>query len=297
VARESRWKLGLFVVVAASALVATLLWLGALRGRGPSFPAVFFFDESVQGLDSGTPVKFRGVDVGRISEITIAPDGRHVQVKAAIEAQNLRRLGLPANDEALHVVRDDLRVKIETTGLAGTRFLELDFVDPRRHPAPTLPFQTPSGYIPSTPSAIRSLEERAVETLDSLPVLVRDVSAVSSRANAVLAEFQPLARRLSAEDGPLLATIESLSRVSRSLEQAIREANTRETMLSLRGAADSVTTTTRDLGRLEDLLERNLEALERTLEAVRGAAELIERDPSAVLRGRTGGEPPRGPRR
>jgi ABC-type transporter Mla subunit MlaD len=60
----NHWKLGLFVLVGLFVMFGALFWLGARRFQRTSFPAVSYFDESVQGLDVGSPVKFRGVTVG-----------------------------------------------------------------------------------------------------------------------------------------------------------------------------------------------------------------------------------------
>ena len=68
--------------------------LAGPRRSGGTFAAVAYFDESVQGLDVGSPVKFRGVTVGDVSDITIAPDHRHVQVTSDIYVDALRRLGI-----------------------------------------------------------------------------------------------------------------------------------------------------------------------------------------------------------
>src|SRR6185369_17506218 len=90
----NHWKLGLFVVLGLVALIASLFWIGAQRFSRDAFDAVAFFDESVQGLDVGSPVKFRGVTVGTVADITIAPDHRHVQVTSDIYVDAIKRLGL-----------------------------------------------------------------------------------------------------------------------------------------------------------------------------------------------------------
>jgi len=94
----NHWKLGLFVLLAVGATLGTLFWLGARRFRRESFPAISYFDESVQGLDVGSPVKFRGVTVGTVADITIAPDHRHVQVTSDIyvDALDEAKLGATA---------------------------------------------------------------------------------------------------------------------------------------------------------------------------------------------------------
>src|SRR5205807_5729109 len=90
----NHWKLGLFVLLAVGTMLGALFWLGARRFRRESFRAVSYFDESVQGLDVGSPVKFRGVTVGTVADITIAPDHRHVQVTSNIYVDALVRLSL-----------------------------------------------------------------------------------------------------------------------------------------------------------------------------------------------------------
>jgi len=56
----NHWKLGLFVVVGMGLALATVFWLGLRRLNRDAIPIVTYFDESVQGLDVGSPVKFRG---------------------------------------------------------------------------------------------------------------------------------------------------------------------------------------------------------------------------------------------
>src|SRR5207244_4191739 len=90
----NHWKLGLFVLLAVGTMLGALFWLGARRFRRESFPAISYFDESVQGLDVGSPVKFRGVTVGTVTDITIDPDNRHVQVTSNIYVDAILRLGL-----------------------------------------------------------------------------------------------------------------------------------------------------------------------------------------------------------
>src|SRR5207237_8423042 len=122
-------RLGPFVLVGVGVRLAALFWLGARRLRRDSFPAVSYFDESVQGLDVGSPVKFRGVTVGTVSDITIGPDHRHVQVTANMYVDALVRLGLrtgaPKSGEEF--IAPNLRVQPASAGLPGVRFIQAAF--------------------------------------------------------------------------------------------------------------------------------------------------------------------------
>src|SRR5437899_1650471 len=83
-------------------------------------------DASVQGLAVGSPVKFRGVTVGTVREITIAPDHRHVQVTADMYVDALVRLGLStrAPESAEEFIAPSLRVQLASVGITGVRFIQ-----------------------------------------------------------------------------------------------------------------------------------------------------------------------------
>lgn len=75
-----KYRVGVFVIVASIIGVATVIWLGASRFFEETERAVTYFSESVQGLDPGASVKYRGVPSGRVATIHIAPDGELIEV-------------------------------------------------------------------------------------------------------------------------------------------------------------------------------------------------------------------------
>jgi len=87
-------KLGLFVLAGTVALLGAAWYLGIRQFQRETRDVYTYFNESVQGLEIGSPVKFRGVLIGSVADITVAPDKRHVQVRAEVYVDVLRRLGL-----------------------------------------------------------------------------------------------------------------------------------------------------------------------------------------------------------
>ncbi|MEO5730037.1 MAG: MlaD family protein, partial [Byssovorax sp.] len=79
-APTNHWKLGLFVVVGVVLTLTTVAVLGARSLRKEVSRYVSYFDESVQGLEVGSPIKFRGVTIGTVGKIDVAVDHRHVEV-------------------------------------------------------------------------------------------------------------------------------------------------------------------------------------------------------------------------
>ena len=78
--RANSFKIGLFVVTALLLAVVVTVWLGASRYFEKSKPYVAYFSESVQGLEVDSPVKFRGVSVGRVRGVRMAPDNKLIEV-------------------------------------------------------------------------------------------------------------------------------------------------------------------------------------------------------------------------
>lgn len=186
--QANHWKLGLFVVLGSLVGFAGLVTLGAGRFDKATLPFVTFFDESVQGLDLGSPVKFRGVRIGAVSAITVAPDRRHVEITCVVDVLVLDRLGLrPAEAQGVApFVPLDLRVQLVSSGITGVKFLQTDFFDSKEHPPPGLPFPTPANYIPAASSTLKSIEESVVHTLNEFPEIVERVKRVLGQIETFL---------------------------------------------------------------------------------------------------------------
>jgi paraquat-inducible protein B len=297
----NHWKLGLFVIGGLAAGVGTLFWLAAQRFHRDAFPAVAFFDESVQGLDVGSPVKFRGVTVGTVANITIAPDHRHVQVASDIYVDAVRSLGIsdgaPDPNSGQPFMPENLRVQLVAAGITGVRFLEVDFFDPERYPRPPMPFSPPWNYIPSAPSTLRSLEQAALEFANLLPALGEQTTATLTEGRETLADgratlesMRHLSDELRGADGAVNRLVARLEAVTRTFEAAVRESEPAATTLALREASASVRGAAgglnADIGDVRDELRVSLVALRDTLDSIRAFVDALDRDPSILVRGR-----------
>jgi paraquat-inducible protein B len=297
----NHWKLGLFVVLGIGACVGALFWLGAQRFNREAYQAVTYFDESVQGLDVGSPVKFRGVTVGNVGNITIAPDHRHVQVTADIYVDAVRSLGVSvgAPDPELDqpFMPQNVRVQLVAAGITGVRFLGVDFFEPERYPPPPLPFTPPWNYVPSAPSTLRSLEQAALEFANRLPTLGEQTSVALHEGRETLGSLRRLSEDLQGDDGRLMRLLARLDSTAATLEVAVREAQAGSTTMALRSASDSVATAADGLNTgvldIRDEVRSDLVALRETLESIRALVDSLDRDPSVLVRGRRAdGVPP-----
>src|SRR6056297_537292 len=109
---RTQFSVGLFVIIGMAVVVVFILWLGMVQYFQEGRKYVAFFDESIQGLKKDSSVKYRGVDIGRVDNIRVAPDGRLVQI-----VLNLRE---PLKD------RENLVAQIKSVGITGIKFVELE---------------------------------------------------------------------------------------------------------------------------------------------------------------------------
>jgi phospholipid/cholesterol/gamma-HCH transport system substrate-binding protein len=142
--RQARFLTGLFVIVGVLIGVVAVVWLGASKYFEKGSMYVTYFDESVQGLQVDSEVKYRGVGVGNVKSIGVAPDQRLVEVVIKIALEG----------DVEHTIVSQLRA----AGITGIVFVELD----RRKPDEQVflpPERIKIGYtvIPSKPSQTKQI--------------------------------------------------------------------------------------------------------------------------------------------
>jgi phospholipid/cholesterol/gamma-HCH transport system substrate-binding protein len=249
-APTNRWKLGLFVVLGSILGVAAVLVFGARSLRRETVTYRSYFDEAVSGLDIGSSVSFRGVRVGDVGAIEVAPDRRHVEVIYKLETSVLIRLGLAEQQAGNLVVRvpSDLRVQLSSTSITGGKYLKLDFFDPRKNPPPELPFEPGEHTIPATASTLKNLEDSLLKAIDQMPDLVDDLKLILAQTHAILLDVGQ--KGLPARAAAL---IDRTDHVMLTLEGAIRDVHTKEISLKTRETLANLDDT---LGEMRTLLAR-----------------------------------------
>ena len=298
-APTNHWKLGLFVVVAFCMTLTTVVFLGARSLRKETVKYRTYFDESVQGLEMGSPVKFRGVTIGSVASIDVAPDHRHVEVTCEIGVKALHGLGLAEHKHlgrTKMAVTPELRIRLETTGITGVKFLLIDYFDQVTHPPPQLPFPPPENYIPSTPSLIKNLEDSLVHALDKLPDMASQLQKFFPAALATLENVN-----LVLNDARKAINAVDTGRLSGKADTALTNVNTaivnfnrvldtlngeKGILASVQRTADSVGNTAQNANHVGPALEEALREVQGAADAIRRLAESLDRDPDMLLKGR-----------
>jgi phospholipid/cholesterol/gamma-HCH transport system substrate-binding protein len=136
--------IGIFVILGVLLGVVAIIWVGATSFFQVGDTYVSYFDESVQGLQVDSSVKFRGVDVGRVESIRVAPDNRLIGVVMKINMRD----SLQQNAVA----------QLKAAGITGIMFVELDLRKPGEpNLSPKIDFPSEYPIIPTRPSEIQRL--------------------------------------------------------------------------------------------------------------------------------------------
>jgi phospholipid/cholesterol/gamma-HCH transport system substrate-binding protein len=203
---------GAFVLALGTALVAGVLWLAAgIDGQQATDPYQAFIQESVAGLDVQAPVKYLGVDVGKVSAISIDP-----QNSQQVRLRFLIGRGTPIKQDSVAVLK--------TQGLTGIAYVELSGGSPGSPPLgagadggpPTIPFK---------PSLSARLENVLGNVLGNIDRVSNNLNAVFDAGNrtalkALLADTAAVAHALAAQQGAIGSAVADAARTARLTARA-----------------------------------------------------------------------------
>jgi paraquat-inducible protein B len=293
-------RVGILVVAGALLAAGFVIFLAANRGGGPVQVFETYSRESVQGLDVGAPVRYRGVPIGRVTEIGLVssayrrPEGaahteafQLVLIRFALDATAIAEV--PNMQEA---IRQGLRARISAQGITGVNYLELDFVSPDRFPVPPIPWTPRHPVVPSIPSTVaqvRGAAEALVERLSQVPI--------EQMANDLAALLGGLARQ--ANDGDLAATLRGTAQMSAQLNALLQSGAVEALLTDARAAAEqarglaaapelrqaiaNVSAAAVELRRTTQRLPATVEGVDRTLRTARDTTSDIQSELVPIL--------------
>jgi paraquat-inducible protein B len=299
--RGSYLRVGLLIVIGIVGIVGFAVYLGGSRiTDGARYET--YFRESVQGLDVGAPVKYRGVTLGQVTAIGLVsaiymrdqpPDlrratARLVYVRFLIDPSRVGRL--PNEGDA---VRLGLRTRLASQGLTGLAYVEIDFADPAKFPVQDVPWTPQFTYLPSMPSTISQVQDAAQALLAKVNGV--DLEHLSGSLQAVLDDVHGQlttgdAHALLSEAAGLLGTLRTA--VDKADLPGVAS-DLRTTLVAVRNTAggketrDLLAAATRATDRLSDAaakLPALVAALQATVQRANNGTADIQADLVPVLR-------------
>ncbi len=319
--RASPTAIGLFMIggiVLAVVGVATLASTTLFEERSTF---VSLFEESVNGLERGAPVKFQGVPVGTVTEILIRIDERdktfEVPVQYDVDLTRLttragKYLQLNRQDVLRQQIADGLRAQLQMESMVtGQLYIELTY-------RPDAPIESETALaefpeIPTTPSLLAALGtgagsvmEKVLQVLFQVNQLLNEVdmpginAAVVSSAEAVerlvdSPEIRAAVQQVPGMTAQVNQTMAEVQRLAQHASAAIDplqlqlEGTSTEmlaAMQALHGMLDEMAgllSTDSDLGYG---LQETLASLRKAADALSVLATSLEQNPDMLIRGK-----------
>lgn len=317
----NHFKLGLFTLLTIAAAAVTAVVLGAETSKKETVKYHTYFNESVQGLNVGAPVTFRGVRIGTVSDIEIAPDHRQVDVTEELDVKDIRRMGLTedgvtgikSKETVRFVIPPDLRAQLGSQGITGVKFVLIDFFEPEANPPPELGFEPHKNYIPAAASLFKNLEDSVVKAVDKFPELADSITSIANRVDMILSDIQSkeVPARAAATLDEAVGALKDLRKVLGNVDRSDMPGKASKALVNLdqaitklhavldrvggdKGLIASAHRATDAFGNAGDSANGAMHDLDDTLrdvgeaaQSIRDLAQALDKDPDMLLKGKS----------
>jgi phospholipid/cholesterol/gamma-HCH transport system substrate-binding protein len=299
---KSYARLGFFMVVVVVVVLATaVLFIQRMKSRAV-IGMVTYTTENVSGLDVSSPVRYRGVPVGRVTDLRVDPRETTIEIDFEVFLNRLSTIGF--NVSRIQKLADiggtaaNLRAEIVPNPITGEAYLLLDL--PKNPPPPmSLDFKPNRLYVPSVPSIRATVQDRMPALLDRADATLQTLREIVSRIPNSLDRsdrfFTNVERIIQESQLPALSadSRKFFTTTSVQVEQIRSELDgligtdgalvkfSEEARAASQSARDSA-----DASRLAaDDLRRSLPAIRDSLEQMRDLSRLLEEQPESVVYG------------
>jgi paraquat-inducible protein B len=314
---------GSFIVAGVLLALGCVIVFGSLRWFSPMHTFIVYFEETAEGLDEGSVVKFRGVTIGRVKEVLIhfnqARQDYHLPILIEIDERRLRSkidvdIGLTDPDYLGRAVTNGLRARLELESLVTGRLYVSLIMDtnagpPAFHQLEPIHHEIPSQLtdlaqikralvqikginVVGIAQKIESLLDRLNQTLDNLRT-----DRVSETAISTMNTFKRLAG--SPEITNALVAVRQAAEQFRSVAAKLETqvdplaGDARRTldeavrfMAEARAAVEDLRGMVQSRSPLRTQLDGLMTNLSEAADSVAALAEFLRRNPQALLSGR-----------
>jgi phospholipid/cholesterol/gamma-HCH transport system substrate-binding protein len=209
--KASRFMIGLFVTIGASIGLIAVIWIGAFKYFEKGATYVTFFNESVQGLQVDSAVKYRGVEVGRVEKIRVAPDNKLIEV--------VMKINLRGKLEREYVAQ------LKAAGITGIVFIELDHKEPGEPDlSPEITFASEYPIVASKPSEISQIVSSVQVILEDIKKI--DTAGISDQIKTTLRVIE--------------ATVDNLNGVIGTVDKALAKGRLEDLFIEVKNSLDKI---------------------------------------------------------
>jgi paraquat-inducible protein B len=268
-------SIGLFIVTGAALGVTGLLLFSSSKMFSKTRDVIAYFDGSLNGLNEGAPVKFRGVTIGSVKRVMVhfnqATNDFTMPVIIELE-EKLVRERMPSfnyilNEEAMSArIKLGMRATLQTESLVtGVLYVGLD-INPKASPPVFHQLEKRYPEVPTEPTATQQL----FNNLASL-----DLKSLQTNVNGLITRLDTKVGELKMSD-----VNASVTNLLSSLNRLVSDPDLTNALAALRPTLDQYrelgTKVTSKIDPLADNVTNTLAEVNRTLVQIRGAGENLK---------------------
>lgn len=218
---KTKFSVGLFIIIGMVITIFGVVWLGMSNYLEKGRFFVAYFDESVQGLDKDSPVKYRGVSIGRVHSIDVAPDDKHIEVVMKIESE------VEPGTISKQVV-----AQLKSVGITGLMLIELERKsDSQELIYPPESIRPPYPVVPTRPSEISKL----FKGIDDVFAMFRALDS-KTISDEIITALKKVNQTL--DDAQLTAVVADLRTSLKKMQQLVQSEKADNLILSLTHTSD-----------------------------------------------------------
>jgi len=265
--------IGLFIVTGVALGVAGLLLFSSSKLFSRTHECICYFDETLNGLSEGAPVKYRGVTIGSVKRVMVrfnqANNDYAMPVIIELDENLLqKRMGDDSMEDFSAVslerrIREGLRASLQSESLVtGVLYIGLR---PNPNPVPPAFHQLQKIYpeVPTEPTSIQQL----MSNLASL-----DIKGIETNLNSLIAKLDTAVSGLRLEE-----VISGVTNLVSSMDRLVTSPEITNGLAALRPTLDQYRLVGEKLNfridMLADSITNSLMEVDRALAQFRGAGQ------------------------
>jgi len=310
----SKTLIGAFVIGAIALGVISVIIFGSGKFLTKRPVYVMFFEGSVKGLNVGSPVVFRGVNIGSVKDIELRANAIdltfYIPVYVEVETKKISVMkGQPGHGGHIEeLIRKGLRAQLELQSIVtGQLMINVDFFPNK--PARLLGLDTSYPEIPTVQSPLDDM----LKTAQELPLkelfdrLLKSIQGIEKIANSPqvassldslsesLKESRKILTKIDREIGPMMenlketsSSIKSIADKSQGMPAAVEKTLTtaQDALKQAENTFVSVQRLASDNSVLVYQVDNALEEVSRASRSVRSLSDYLYRHPESLIKGK-----------
>jgi phospholipid/cholesterol/gamma-HCH transport system substrate-binding protein len=284
VSKAEKARLGAFVLGSLTLLAGALFYLVGRKVFTHKVPYFTRMEESVSGVELGSPVKQNGVDVGVITAITT-------------DSSDITRTIVRFDVAKGTPIKQDMIASLGSYGITGLKYIEI------RGGSYASSDVAPGGELRSEMSTLGKITVRADSIAYKIDRLLGNVLAITESQNRQHLD------RLIKSSADLSASLDTLARdfghvrpgkrvdailgqledISKELHAKVKKSEIEQTIQSYKQAADGITEVAKKIDltvmRVQEDLTQTMSNMKETMKNMNTFSRQIKENPSVLLRG------------